>query len=90
MFAYRPNRWSLLALHFLLLAGLVANLPAQAQEAPGDEDLARQQTVMERYLTVLEKNPRKSTALDKLYGFHVENGSLESLVARYQDRVKKK
>ena len=28
-------------------------------------------------LTVLEKNPRRGTALDKIYGFHVENGSLE-------------
>src|SRR6187431_2130842 len=73
-------------LRFLLGAGLLiaalltpALSPAQ-NELPGDEDLARQQAIMERYFTVLEKNPRKSTALDKLYGFHVENGSLEKLV----------
>lgn len=86
------NRSSLL--RFLLGAGVLAAallipavLPAQ-NEVPGDEDLARQQAVMERYFTVLEKNPRKSTALDKLYGFHVENGSLDKLVGRYQEKVK--
>ena len=38
---------------------------------------------------MLEKNPRKSTALDKVYGFHIENGSLDALVKRFQDRIEK-
>ena len=56
----------------LLLAVVVASLCAQDQGS--DEEVARLQKVAERFITVLEKNPRRGTALDKVYGFHVENG----------------
>lgn len=59
-----------------------------AQDAPADEELARQQKVVERFFTVLEKNPRRGTALDKIYGFHVESGTLDQLVGRYQEKAK--
>lgn len=54
-----------------------------------DEELLKQQKIVERFLTVLEKNPRRGTALDRIYGFHVENGTLESLVKNFQDRTVK-
>jgi tetratricopeptide (TPR) repeat protein len=59
-----------------------------AQENGPDEELARQQKVVERFVTVLEKNPRRGTALDRVYGFYVESGALDQLVNRYQDRAK--
>jgi tetratricopeptide (TPR) repeat protein len=59
-----------------------------AQDGPPDEELARQQKVVERFFTVLEKNPRRGTALDKIYGFHVESGTLDQLVGRYQEKAK--
>jgi tetratricopeptide (TPR) repeat protein len=56
--------------------------------AAGQEDEAAERKVMERFLTVLEKNPRRGTALDRVYGYHVENGSLDGLVKCYEDRTK--
>ena len=45
---------------------------------------------MGRFLSLLEKNPRRGTALDRVYGYHVERGSLDSFIKSYQDRVAKK
>ncbi|MCE9525290.1 MAG: tetratricopeptide repeat protein, partial [Planctomycetales bacterium] len=59
-----------------------------AQENAPDEELVRQQKVVERFVTVLEKNPRRGTALDRVYGFYVESGALDQLVKRYQGRAK--
>src|SRR6185436_9969075 len=43
----------------------------------------------ERFLTVLEKTPRRGTALDRLYGYHVEAGTLEPFVKQFADRTVK-
>src|SRR5258708_99035 len=62
-----------------LLLGMLAVAPKQcwAQAAPAveaDPEVARQQQIVSRFLAVLERNPRRGTALDKIYGFHIENG----------------
>ena len=44
-------------------------------------DEAREHAVAERFRKVLETNPRRGTALDRLYGYHVERGTLDQLVA---------
>ena len=51
---------------------------------------AREQRSMERFLSLLEKNPRRGTALDRVYGYHVERGSLDAFIKSYHDRVAKK
>ncbi len=67
---------------------LLAAAWAPAQD-PGDSAAeANERKVMERFLTVLEKTPRRGTALDRVYGYHVEHGSLDALVRRYDDRTK--
>src|SRR5262245_6049127 len=73
---------------------LLANGPdirQAAAQAPvvgeTDEELARQRQIVDRFLTVLERNPRRGTALDKIYGFHIENGSIEQFVKELRDRV---
>src|SRR5438552_7310190 len=48
----------------------------------------REKLVMERFLGVLETNPRRGTALDRLYGYHVERGTLDKLVGTYTARTK--
>ncbi len=58
-----------------------------AVPAQGDEQRERQ--VMERFLGVLEKNPRKGTALDRVYGYHIERGSIDAFVKTYQERTSK-
>ena len=34
-----------------------------------------------------QRNPRRGTALDKIYGFHIENGSIEAYVQELRERV---
>ncbi len=68
---------------------MLALAPTWAQDADSDggNDSAERKT-MERFQTVLERNPRRGTALDRVYGYHVEHGTLDSLVKRYDDRIK--
>ena len=77
-------RWrEFLILAFCLTLGIVGICATSAQEADTDE--AKEKSVIDRFVVVLEKNPRRGTALDKVYGFHVERGSLERLVKSYRD-----
>jgi tetratricopeptide (TPR) repeat protein len=55
--------------------------------AENDEESARQRQIVERFLTVLERNPRRGTALDRIYGYHIENGTIEAFVKGLRDRV---
>ncbi len=74
---------------FLVVCGPnVFNHPAARAADEVDEELARQQAIIDRFLTVLEKNPRRGTALDRIYGFYVENGQINELVAKYAERAK--
>ncbi|MBS0201371.1 MAG: tetratricopeptide repeat protein [Planctomycetes bacterium] len=52
-----------------------------------DMDEETQRAISERFATVLEKHPRRGTAFDKVYGYHVEHGSLNELLKHYQDRA---
>jgi tetratricopeptide (TPR) repeat protein len=74
---------------------LILTVTARAQEStpaadPGAAEAAREVRAMERFLSLLEKNPRRGTALDKVYGYHVERGSLDSFIKAYRDRVANK
>jgi tetratricopeptide (TPR) repeat protein len=57
-------------------------------EEPSAED-AREAAIAERFRKVLETNPRRGTALDRLYGYHVERGTIDQLVKTYTDRTAK-
>ncbi|XZE19650.1 DUF1583 domain-containing protein [Pirellulaceae bacterium SH449] len=64
-------------------------LPASVQDtdddAPDDDEITeeerRQVEAVARFVTVLEKNPRRGTAFDRVYGHHVEFGTLDKFVA---------
>ncbi len=60
-----------------------SNDPAAALEA-------RERQSMERFLSLLEKNPRRGTPLDRVYGYHVERGTLDAFIKSYADRLDKK
>ena len=79
--------WFLACSPFVLMATLTA-FPLCAQDVPADED-TRERAVIERFVAVLEKNPRRGTALDKVYAFHVERGSLDSTIAAYREKADK-
>ncbi|MEE8450364.1 MAG: DUF1583 domain-containing protein, partial [Thermoguttaceae bacterium] len=46
-----------------------------------------QQEIIERFLLILERNPRRGTALDRIYGHYVESGKLQQLLERYRKRT---
>jgi tetratricopeptide (TPR) repeat protein len=81
-----PTPWRLLPRILLALALGGAAQPLVAQTAPDD---ARERQAMERFLGILEKAPRRGTALDRVYGYHVERGTLDTFIKAYQDRTRK-
>lgn len=84
-------------LALFVVAGVVLTIGAQprSQTAPDPEatpasaEEERERKIMERFLSVLEKNPRRGTALDRVYGYHVERGSLDKLVGDITARTQK-
>ncbi|MCA9047323.1 MAG: tetratricopeptide repeat protein, partial [Planctomycetaceae bacterium] len=65
--------------------GLQHHVRADEQELQEEE--ARRIQIADRFLNVLEKNPRYGTALDRVYGHHVEFGSLDEFIQTLQDRA---
>src|SRR5262245_56209465 len=82
--------WTLLA----LLGGTkwaTAQAPQRPVPQPGEDaqaEEAKEKAVAERFRKVLETNPRRGTALDRLYGHHVEYGTLDKLIGEYAARAK--
>ncbi|HZW30043.1 MAG TPA: tetratricopeptide repeat protein, partial [Isosphaeraceae bacterium] len=75
-----------------ILAGLMLGPGPRAVAQPADPaaiEEARELQAMRRFLALLERNPRRGTALDRVYGFHVERGSLDDLLKSYRDRLDK-
>ena len=68
----------------VLVLGLATPVASAQTDAPEER---RERLVMERFLSVLEKNPRRGTALDRVYGYHVERGTVDELIARYRGRT---
>ena len=62
---------------------------AEAAPDPAAAEEARELRSFDRFLSLLERNPRRGTALDRVYGYHVERGSLDAFIKSYQDRLAK-
>ena len=57
-----------------------AREPARsASQQSETEEERRERIAAERFLQVLQRRPRTGTALDRLYGYHVQNGSIDEL-----------
>ena len=65
-----------------------ADPPGPAKEEEPSADELREQATAEKFRGVLEKTPRRGTALDRLYGYHVERGTLDKLIGEYAARTK--
>ncbi|MCI0457665.1 MAG: tetratricopeptide repeat protein, partial [Gemmataceae bacterium] len=76
-----------LALLLLSLSGWVTWSIAQPADEPSAEE-AKEKAIADRFRQVLESNPRRGTALDRLYGYHVERGTLDQLVSAYAARTR--
>lgn len=73
--------WSVL----IWTMAVTISFPVIAQEADPEETQAVSTNA--KFVTVLEKNPRRGTALDKVYGFHVERGSLDGFIKTYREKA---
>ncbi|HEX4416127.1 MAG TPA: DUF1583 domain-containing protein, partial [Lacipirellulaceae bacterium] len=73
------------------VVGVILSSRIMADDAADStsEDEAKQAQVAERFLTVLEKSPRRGTALDRVYGYHVEFGTLDKFLGDLRERTKK-
>ena len=58
------------------------------EESGLSEEEQRQELILKRYQMILEGNPAKGTAFDRLYSMYVEQGKLDQFVNAYQDKVK--
>src|SRR5262245_5032696 len=80
-----------LAFSLLILSTWGTWSAAQAPQRPGEDaqaEEAKEKAIAERFRKVLETNPRRGTALDRLYGHHVEYGTLDRLIGEYVARSK--
>ena len=50
---------------------------ASAQQTSETDSEKQERIAAERFLELLKKRPRAGTALDKVYGYHIQNGSLD-------------
>ena len=80
------------SVRFLLLCritfcGLLISACRTVISQEPDPEEAKEKSVVDRFVVVLKKNPRRGTALDKVYGYHVERGSLDGLVKTYRDKT---
>jgi tetratricopeptide (TPR) repeat protein len=66
---------------------LVGTVPALAQDWRDSSADQRQQEIIERYLTILERRPRDGHVLDRLLSETGRGASLRVIVERYRERV---
>ena len=81
--------WSrcLLTAVFCFAAMSSSNVPKFVSADEPSEEEAEQIKAAERFLTVLEKSPRRGTALDRVYGHHVEFGTLDKFIAGLKEKT---
>ena len=75
------------AIVFALLSSVCvfALRPTFSQDEDEAESEARK--TAERFLQVLERNPRRGTALDKVVEFHLDHESLDELITRMREQA---
>ncbi|MCX7420659.1 MAG: tetratricopeptide repeat protein [Planctomycetia bacterium] len=74
-----------MSVRVLLVSLLVFSGLCQVFADDSADDEARK--TAERFLMVLERNPRKGTALDRVLEFHAEHGSLDELAQRLREKA---
>ena len=83
--------WCFIQCAFQLTADSLCRGQELGQQDSGQPDSSqeeqKQRETIARFVAVLEKNPRRGTALDRVYGHHVEFGTLDSFAAQLKDRA---
>ena len=77
----------------MLAAALIPPWREATARAPSSDPVAEQEardaTAMKRFLSLLDRSPRRGTALDRVYGYHVERGSLDDFLKGLRERLAK-
>lgn len=87
MAALRSFAFAVVCGGVLAVVGPQGGLAQETSDADLAAEEARQVQVAARFQSILEKNPRRGTALDRVYGHHVEFGSLGTFVDGLKARV---
>ena len=58
---------------------------SELQPSPEEQ---RERQIQERFVQLLKRSPRFGTALDRVYGYHVERGSLDRFIEDLQQQAK--
>ena len=66
-----------------------ALLTQDSQPDELSDEEAKSIKIADRFFSILEKSPRRGTALERVYGHHVEFGSLDTFLEGLQDRTRK-
>ncbi len=77
----------LFAFVFALLISLCVFVARPTFSQDEDEAEAEARKTAERFLIVLERNPRRGTALDKVVDFHLDHESLDELITRLREKA---
>ncbi len=78
-----PHFWIFVCFATSLGWGLCWDRSVGAQETTDDQSSTvseQERATAERFLQVLLRRPRPGTALNRVYGFHVQNGSLDDFI----------
>ncbi len=70
----------------VLFTGVVGIAPGQAVIAQ-ESSSAEQKQIAERFLAVLVRRPRPGTALDRVYGYHIQAGSLDEFINELRSKA---
>jgi tetratricopeptide (TPR) repeat protein len=71
---------------FLTLA-VLCSVWAQDSSPDVEEEVPAEQLIADRFLAILERNPRRSTSLDRAYDYYAATGDSETLITRYSEKI---
>ena len=67
------------------LAFVLLSTNAYSQQEDEETQAA---TIAKRFLSILEKNPQRGTALEKVFSHHLQRGTLDSFIGELEQRTK--
>lgn len=81
------RRPSALLLVAVLTLSFLSPVQAQPANPSATAELDQQRAIAERFLQVLLRRPRPGTALDRVYGYHIQAGTLDQLFDQLRERA---
>ncbi len=80
---------SIFASIVFVIFGVVPVLLAQEAVEPVSQAEAKEKATIERFWSILAKNPRRGTSFDRVYGYYVDSGESDLLVEKCRELTEK-